>query len=120
VASEERARTYRGVMDGKGLRVSESKGRQRTLLGGEVEYHTVTGIREGSYRVTVTLAPGPERVQVVVQASSSEAAERAARRLRELGFRVEIDEEVVRGTARNPTASKISKAIDIAEEATKK
>jgi hypothetical protein len=118
VATED-ASHYARLMRNRGLRVEEKHGKQKTLLGGEVDYHTVTGVREGSYRVTLHIEPGPTRVQVVIHASSEEKARKAARKLRDLGFSVDVDEERVSASTRRPTISKLSKAIDAAEEATR-
>jgi len=117
VASE--AQRYRGLMENRGLRVTERRGRQLTLDGKSLNYHNVTGVREGGYKVTVRLEPGPTSIHVVVNASSKEKARTAARRLEELGFRVEVDEERVRASTRRAGIQKLSKAIDIAEEATR-
>jgi len=111
---------YAHLFRSKGLRVEEKQGKQRTLLGGEVNYHTVTAIREGSYRITIHLEPGPLRAQVIIHARDKESADKAARQLRSLGFKVEIDEERVSATTRRPSIAALNKAIDAAEEAVKR
>jgi len=109
------ARLYRSIMEKRGLNVSETRARQATLTGGSVEYHAVTGMRQGEYRVTVRLSPSPH-AQIVADASSSEAAQRMADRLRSLGFDVEVEKERVRASTRRPTPAMISRAIDVVEE----
>lgn|GEM_PF-5156949 len=110
---------YSTFLANKGLRVEEKQGKQRTLFGNEVDYHTITGVKEGEYRITVHLKPGPTRAQLVIHATSREKADKAAKKLSNLGFKVDVDEERVSATTRRPTLAQLSRAIDAAEEATK-
>ncbi len=109
------ADTYRSLMERRGLLVSERQGRQVTLTGDTVVYHSVSGYRQGSYRVTVRLSP-EAHAQIVADASSGEQARRMADRLRSLGFEVEVEEERVRASTRKPSPAIISRALDIVEE----
>jgi hypothetical protein len=111
---------YASLFSNRGLKVEEKRGRQKTLLGNEVEYHTVSGFREGGYRITVHLEPGPTRAQLVIHAIDKERANRAAKRLRDLGFQVDVEEERVSATKRQPSISTLSEALDAAEEATRR
>ncbi len=113
------ATQYRSIMERRGLRVEEKKGKQKTLLGEELDYHTVTGVREGSYRVTLHMKPGPQRAQIVIHASTGEKARSVAHKLRDLGFHVDVEEERVAATTKKPSLRQIMQAIDAAEEATK-
>ncbi len=111
---------YARLLGNRGLHVEEKKGKQRTLLGGEVSYHTVTGISEGNYRLTIHLEPGPVRAQLVIHANSSEKAARAAKRLRSLGFQVDVEEERISATKKRPSLTNIWEALEAAEEATRR
>ncbi|KSW11925.1 hypothetical protein CF15_03780 [Pyrodictium occultum] len=119
MATEASPSSIRTLFRNRGLEVAESRSQQTTLLGGMLEYHSVSGVRQGSYRITVRIRPAPSSTQLVINASSRESARRAADMLEKLGFKVDADEEVVRAKAKGVSMSLVSRAIDIAEEATR-
>jgi len=55
----------------------------------------------------------------VINASSEEDAKKAADRLERLGFSVDTDGETVRAKTWDISLTTVSKAIDVAEEATR-
>jgi len=119
VATEAPPNQLRKLFKSRGLKVAETKSQQVTLLGGAVKYHSVSGLKQGSYRITVKLLPEPSSTQLVINAASEEEARRAADKLERLGFNVDTDGEVVRAKTRSTSITLVSKAIDVAEEATK-
>ncbi|HIQ23458.1 MAG TPA: hypothetical protein EYH50_00195 [Pyrodictium delaneyi] len=119
MATEAPPNQLRKLFKSRGLKVAETKSQQVTLLGGAVKYHSVSGLKQGSYRITVKLLPEPSSTQLVINAASEEEARRAADKLERLGFNVDTDGEVVRAKTRSTSITLVSKAIDVAEEATK-
>jgi len=119
VATEAPLHRFKQLFANRGLEVTETRSRQATLLGETVEYHSVSGLKQGSYRITVKLLPAPSATQVVINASSEEDAKKAADRLERLGFSVDTDGETVRAKTWDISLTTVSKAIDVAEEATR-
>ncbi|ABM80771.1 hypothetical protein [Hyperthermus butylicus] len=119
MAPEALAEDVRRIMRGKGLEVSETRSRQATLDGEMIGYHSVSGYKQGSYKVTVRLSPEPASTTVVINAASEQQAQSAATRLEKLGFNVDVEGERVHASIKTVQANILSKAIDIAEEASK-
>jgi len=118
VATE--ANMYRKLFSDKGLKVSEGKSSIVTLDGKRISYHSISGIKPGAFKVTVRLSPDPRSVTVVISAESGDEARKAASRLGELGFNVDVDGERVHASSRRVSPGNIAKAIDIAEKAVEK
>jgi hypothetical protein len=115
VATE--ANNYRKLFKNRGLEVSEDKSNIITLSGERVGYHSISGIKPSSFKITVRLSPAPQSVTVVISAESEDEAQRAASKLEELGFNVDVDGERVYASSKRVTLSNVAKAIDVAERA---
>jgi hypothetical protein len=115
VATE--ATDYRKLFINRGLKVSENKSNIMTLDGKVIGYHSVSGIKPGSFRVTVRLAPNPRSITIVISAENESEAQKAASMLEELGFNVDVEGERVHASSRQVSLSNVAKAIDIAEKA---
>ncbi len=119
MVAEADPREYKDLLRSKGLRVEERKSAQKTLDGNVLGYHTVTGYREGAYKITIRLSPEPKTIHFVVNAKDNAAASRLADKLDdELGILSDVDNEVVRGQTRHVTKNVVKRIVELAEEAT--
>lgn len=120
VVAEANSKEYKDLLRSKGLRVEEKKSSQKTLDGGVLGYHAVTGYREGAYKITIRLSPEPKTIHFVVNAKDNKAASKLADKLDdELGIASDVDEEVVRGQTRRVTKNVVKRIVELAEEATR-
>lgn len=119
VAEADIVNEIKDSMKKRGLVIEEKKSIQRTLDGKTLDYHAVTGYKEGVYKITVRLSPKPMNVQLIVNAKDNRQADNIAGRLGdEAGVNVDVDDEVVRGKTYNVTPQTLRKIIDIVEEET--
>jgi len=108
----------RKFLQSKGLKVEETRSLQRTLDGRTLSYHSVTGYREGAYKITIRFSPEPRVLHFIVNARSNRAASDLADKLdRELGIDSDVDDEVVRGQTRRVSKDVVGRIIEFAEEA---
>ncbi len=114
------ATRYRALFESKGLRVTETKSNILALDGRRVEYHSISGVKEGVYKVTVRLEPKPQSVSLIISAENENKAQDVAARLEELGFTVDVDGERVHASRRGASLALAARAVEVAEKASKK